>query len=97
VIEPELVAAKTQLLALRCREHGLLVTPDGRCSERSLAVLLGLDDEYVARLRLAGEAPPFIRLPADARTRVSYDLGDVARWLVGLRECAACRAQRLAR
>jgi len=98
VTSTERIAATAELLEIRCREHGLLLTLDKRISEKSLAHLLGQDDEYLARQRLEGSSPAYYRLPAaDPRTRISYGLTDVAEWLVGLRECPSCRRDALDR
>lgn len=93
----EQVEARALLLRSRIREAERFVSTDDRFSERTLSFVLSLDADYVARLRLAGEGPPYCRLPADPGTRISYYLEDVAAWLVGLAECPGCRAHAIDR
>lgn len=92
--DSERIAARAELLERRARELHLVVTPDLRISERTLGVLLGLDGEYLGKLRIEGSGPPFTRLPADPRTRLSFYIPDVAEWLVAGRECPECRGLR---
>lgn len=64
-----------------CREHGVVVTPDGRVGESDAAVLLGYGNSgSLKNLRQQGFGPPhYLRVVAGAK--VSYRLSDLAIWV----------------
>lgn len=77
-------ATHERLLAA-CREHGFVVTGDGRVSEIDAAVLLGITAGSLKNMRHLGTAPPHYRRPA-GNSRVSYRLSDLAEWIDEARE-----------
>jgi hypothetical protein len=71
-------------LERRCREAGSWISGDGRVGEEVVAALLGLAPGTLANKRCEGSAPPHFRLPGGGH-RVTYSLGDLARWIVAHR------------
>jgi hypothetical protein len=79
--------AEATALALRaaCIEAEMPLSGDDRVGEACAARLLGIEAETLAKKRQEGKAPVSYRVPVGG-AKVSYRLGDLARWIEAQRE-----------
>ena len=78
--DPAAVAETERRLTAAARESGCWISADGRIGEADVAALLGITQGALANKRREGSAPLAYEL-GGGRHRVTYRLGDVARWI----------------
>lgn len=79
------VEATTAALRASALEQKMIVSGDGRISEKDAARLIGYSAGYLKALRLAGNGPVHFAVNGK-RSRVSYRMEHLAAWIEMSRE-----------
>lgn len=60
--------------ALSTQNHSLLKSPE-------VAALLGVSNQWLAKARITGESPPYVKFGKAHSSPVRYDLTEVQEWI----------------